>query len=75
MRPVFMGRMGGWRWFDVARALVNGAADFYASDIASLKEEGAKSLAAFLDVCEESSIEPYRRSKALTISSVERTAA
>ena len=39
---------------------LNGGADFYASDIASLKEEGAKSLAAFLEVCEESGIEPYR---------------
>lgn len=39
---------------------LNGGADFYANDIASLKIEGAKSLAAFVEVCEENGIEPYR---------------
>jgi predicted HicB family RNase H-like nuclease len=37
---------------------LNGGADFYASDIPSLKAEGAKSLAAFLDVCKENGIDP-----------------
>lgn len=35
---------------------LNGGADFYAGDIPTLKAEGAKSLAAFLDVCKENSI-------------------
>ena len=39
---------------------LNGGADFYASDIPTLKAEGAKSLAAFLEVCQESGIEPFR---------------
>jgi predicted HicB family RNase H-like nuclease len=37
---------------------LNGGADFYASDIPSLKTEGAKSLAAFLDVCKVNGIDP-----------------
>jgi predicted HicB family RNase H-like nuclease len=37
---------------------LNGGADFYASDIPTLKAEGAKSLAAFLDVCKENGIDP-----------------
>jgi hypothetical protein len=37
---------------------LNGGADFYASDIPTLKAEGAKSLAAFLDVCKENDIDP-----------------
>ena len=37
---------------------LNGGADFYASDIPRLKAEGANSLAAFLDVCEENGIDP-----------------
>ena len=36
---------------------LNGGADFYASDIPSLKTEGSKSLAVFLDVCKENRIE------------------
>lgn len=39
---------------------LNGGADFYANDIPSLKLEGAKSLAAFLEVCKENGIEPVR---------------
>lgn len=39
---------------------LNGGADFYASDIPTLKAEGAKSLAAFLDVCKENGIDPVR---------------
>ena len=37
---------------------LNGGADFYARDIPRLKAEGANSLAAFLDVCEENGIDP-----------------
>lgn len=40
---------------------LNGGADFYANDIAMLKTEGANSLAAFLGVCRENGIEPFRR--------------
>lgn len=36
---------------------LNGGADFYANDMASLKVEGVKSLAAFLEVCTENGIE------------------
>jgi predicted HicB family RNase H-like nuclease len=39
---------------------LNGGADFYASDIPTLKVEGAKSLATFLEVCEENGIDPVR---------------
>ncbi|QCP54651.1 type II toxin-antitoxin system HicB family antitoxin [Trinickia violacea] len=39
---------------------LNGGADFYASDIATLKAEGARSLAAFLEVCKENGIDPIR---------------
>jgi predicted HicB family RNase H-like nuclease len=37
---------------------LSGGADFYASGIPTLKIEGAKSLAAFLDVCKENGIDP-----------------
>ncbi|MGB8419911.1 type II toxin-antitoxin system HicB family antitoxin [Paraburkholderia sp.] len=37
---------------------LNGGADFYASDFLALKAEGFRSLAAFLEVCRENSIEP-----------------
>ncbi len=40
---------------------LNGGADFYASDIPTLKAEGAKSLAVFLDACRENGIDPVRR--------------
>lgn len=40
---------------------LNGGADFYAGDLAGLKEEEAKSLQLFLDTCEERGIEPYQR--------------
>src|ERR1700712_2441176 len=39
---------------------LNGGADFYASDIPTLKAGGAKSLAIFLDVCREKGIDPVR---------------
>ena len=37
---------------------LNGGADFYASDIESLKKEGAISLKVFLEMCEEEGIDP-----------------
>ena len=37
---------------------LNGSADFYASDIPTLKAEGAKSLATYLDVCKENGTDP-----------------
>lgn len=40
---------------------LNGGADFYASDISGLRREGAASLAVFLDMCREDSVEPRRR--------------
>ncbi|PLR45438.1 type II toxin-antitoxin system HicB family antitoxin [Chimaeribacter arupi] len=39
---------------------LNGGADFYASSVDKLKEEGAKSLSIFLDECREIGIEPYK---------------
>ncbi|WP_233216990.1 type II toxin-antitoxin system HicB family antitoxin [Trinickia dabaoshanensis] len=40
---------------------LNGGADFYAGEIASLKVEGAKSLAAFFQACRENGIRPESR--------------
>lgn len=37
---------------------LNGGADFYGSDIHSLKREGALSLKVFLNACKERDIEP-----------------
>ena len=39
---------------------LNGSADFYASDIESLKREGAISLRVFLEACRERGIEPRK---------------
>lgn len=39
---------------------LNGGADFYAADVAGLREEGKKSLAVFLGMCREKGIEPKR---------------
>lgn len=39
---------------------LNGGADFYASDIESLKKEGAISLKVFLKACQERGIEPKK---------------
>ncbi|CAE6837074.1 hypothetical protein R75461_06836 [Paraburkholderia nemoris] len=39
---------------------LSGSAEFYASDIPTLKAEGSRSLAAFLDVCKENGIDPLR---------------
>jgi len=40
---------------------LNGGADFYASSVEALREEGARSLKAFLAVCAERGIEPHKR--------------
>lgn len=40
---------------------LTGGADFYASDVASLIEEGRKSLQVYLDLCAEKGLEPYRQ--------------
>jgi len=39
---------------------LNGGADFYASDIKGLKEEGEISLKAFLEMCTEDGVEPRK---------------
>lgn len=39
---------------------LNGGADFYADSVGKLLKEGAISLKVFLDMCEESGIEPRR---------------
>lgn len=39
---------------------LSGSADFYASDIKSLKAEMEKSLSLYLDLCRERKIEPYK---------------
>lgn len=40
---------------------LNGGADFYATDIAGLRHEGALSLKVFLDMCREDGVEPRKR--------------
>ncbi|MDO5050412.1 MAG: type II toxin-antitoxin system HicB family antitoxin [Moraxella equi] len=39
---------------------LNGGADFYADSVDGLNEQGALSLQAFLDVCQEQGISPYQ---------------
>lgn len=39
---------------------LSGSADFYASDVASLKKEMMISLESYLEVCEEQDLEPYK---------------
>jgi predicted HicB family RNase H-like nuclease len=39
---------------------LNGGADFYATTVEGLNEEGQKSLKAFLDMCAEDGVEPRR---------------
>lgn len=39
---------------------LNGGADFYASDIATLRKEGEISLKVFLEACKERGIEPVK---------------
>jgi len=40
---------------------LNGAADFYATNVRELKKEGSRSLHAFLTICAERGIEPEKR--------------
>jgi predicted HicB family RNase H-like nuclease len=40
---------------------LNGGADFYAADLASLREEGRQSLKVFLDMCREDAVEPRKQ--------------
>ncbi len=40
---------------------LNGGADFYAADLAKLREEGRQSLKVFLQMCEEDHVEPRKR--------------
>ena len=40
---------------------LNEGADFYASDIESLRSEGQASLKVFLDMCREDGVEPHRK--------------
>ena len=40
---------------------LNGSADFYAKNISGLKQEGKTSLKAFLQLCAEEGIEPFKR--------------
>lgn len=39
---------------------LNGGADFYATNIEELKEEGKVSLKVFLDICKEEGLNPYK---------------
>lgn len=40
---------------------LNGGADFYATDIASLRKEGEISLRVFMDACKQRGIEPRKQ--------------
>ena len=40
---------------------LNGGADFYAADVAGLKQEGAASLRVFLEACARRGIEPRKQ--------------
>lgn len=40
---------------------LNGGADFYAPDIAGLRNEGSLSLKMFLDMCREDGVEPRKQ--------------
>ena len=42
---------------------LNGGADFYAEDMAKLRDEAATSLAVFLDMCREDGVEPRKRGR------------
>ena len=39
---------------------LNGGADFYATNIEELREEGKVSLKVFLDICNEEGLNPYK---------------
>lgn len=40
---------------------LNGGADFYADNVAQLKQEGELSLKIFFEMCEEKGIEPFKQ--------------
>lgn len=40
---------------------LSGGADFYASSVETLYEEGRKSLQTYLDLCQEKGVEPFRK--------------
>jgi predicted HicB family RNase H-like nuclease len=42
---------------------LNGGADFYATDITTLRQEGSISLRVFLDACQARGIEPLKRKR------------
>ncbi len=42
---------------------LNGGADFYGSDLAGLRHEGAESLRVFLDECSKRGVEPRKQNK------------
>lgn len=39
---------------------LSGGADFYATSVSELEEEGRQSLAVYLDMCREKGIEPFK---------------
>jgi predicted HicB family RNase H-like nuclease len=39
---------------------LSGGADFYGTDVASLKQEGRLSLRVYLEACRERGVDPYR---------------
>ncbi len=49
---------------------LNGGADFYAKDMAELRDEAATSLAVFLEMCREDGVEPRKNDGELTEPSV-----
>lgn len=42
---------------------LSGGADFYATDLAGLRHEGAESLRVFLDECAKHGVEPQKQSR------------
>lgn len=40
---------------------LNGGADFYATNITELRQEGKKSLKVFLDMCKEEGLNPHKK--------------
>ncbi len=51
---------------------LNGGADFYATNITELRQEGKKSLKVFLDMCKEEGLNPHKKkSESITIEEIE----
>lgn len=46
---------------------LNGGADFYATTVQGLRDEGAKSLEVFLEMCQEEGVLPFSPSPPLTL--------